>query len=342
MVTLITGANADATGVDRYAQELVRALASAGREPNLRTLERREWNVFGRKVGGLVSIAWQRAKQAPPTHGLVHALDPAVATRGADIVTVHDLIPETFPTGGLATRLDWALSRANTRRAPHLVAISQATAADIVQRWQVDPARVTVIHHGIDPARFTPSERRPAWFPDGRVAIYVGDDHPRKNLRLAIEALGRLKADGDDVSFVRLGRTRFPALTEQWRGRARTLGVRVVEPGYVTDGDVVAALSAADVFLWPTRAEGFGFPPLEAMACGTAVVALDTPVNREILGDAASYHGDQVEAAAAAIRGALDAPASVETVRRYAAGYSWARTAKQTLALYDHVQAARP
>lgn len=333
-----------ATGVARYAQSLQAGLAAQGVDAHLVALRRRELRVAGREMGGLVSLWAARAASRRPDADVVHATDPAVATRGADVVTVHDLVVETHPQWYQRTageRLDWSLARRLSKRVPWIVTVSEATRQDVLARWQVDPERVVAVPSGIDHATFRPLPDPPAspLLAEGKAnLVYLGDDNPRKNLLLAVKAVADL---GRPARLIRLGPSRFPDVHRRYQDEARKRGVDLVEPGFVDDAQIVPLLNRADAFLWPTLAEGFGFPPLEAMACGCPVVATDIPVNREILGDEARYHANEPRAAAEAIRSALESPPDKARLVAHARRFTWDAAARATNAVYARAREAR-
>lgn len=345
-ILLVASRNPHATGVDRYAGSLTVALRDKGADVAEVELRRREARLGRLRVGGLASLWWQRTlARRRGEWELVHALDPAAATRSSDVVTVHDLIPEThsdLASGGAAARLDWAISRANARRAKRLIAVSEATRQEIIRRWRVPPERVTVVHHGIAHERFRPTDAAAAHVaPDRPTLVYVGDDNPRKNIGLALAAMVPLREEHGIVArLLRIGPTRFPEAAAARGAFARANGIDLVEPGYLGDVEVAAHCTRAAAFLWPTLAEGFGFPPLEAMACGAPVVALDTPVNREIVGTLGRFHANDARAAAAAIAEALAKPADKAALRAHALRFTWARAAEETMRVYASAKEA--
>lgn len=341
-VALLYGKNVFETGVRRYADMLEQGLRAYGDDAQRVEVERREWRIGQRRVGGFLSYWASRAGARPKGFDVAHALDPTTALRGTDVVTVHDLVTEEFPDlyqRDLATKLDARFTRVMAKRAPQLICDSEATREVVLARWRVDAARTTVIAPGIDHARFRPIERASAHLATGRPnLVFIGANNPRKNLLLAVETCAAFtRATGIRPRFLRLGPNKFPDLQLAYTERANALDVDLVEPGFLDDEEVVAILSHAQAFLWPPVAEGFGFPPLEAMACGLPVLALDTPINREIGGDAAHYHKADAEDAARALAALLRAPPSRERLLAHARTYTWERTVRETRAVYERL-----
>lgn len=339
-VRLAFAQNPFATGVDRYARELGAALRGMGVAAEDLPIQRREMRMGALRIGGSVSLWAQRLRVTRGDADVLHALDPAIAPRRADVITIQDLLNEQYaeeilPTAG--HRLDWRLSRALARRARWFITPSEATRQELVARWGVPAERIVAIPHGIDHARFRPPASRPEV--EKPTFVYVGDDNPRKNILLAVRALAQLRdRHGIDARFVRVGPSRFPAVHEAYRAEAAAGRVDLVEPGFVDDDALVMLLGSAAAFLWPTRGEGFGFPPLEAMACAAPVVALDTPINREVCGATARYHADDAGACADALAKTLEHPPRREDVLAHARTYTWETAAQRTLAVYGRAR----
>lgn len=342
-IALVYGRNVFATGVERYARTLEAFLRGLGVDVVSVPLTRREIRIAGRPVGGFVSLWLARMTGTRGDHEIVHALDPAVATRRTDVVTVHDLVVETFPhwyQRDLASRLDWGFIRRYARSVPWIIAVSEVTRQDVIAHWGVPPERVVTIHSGIDHEKFRPREGPTPHLAEGRPnLVYVGDDNPRKNVLLAVRAVAELQErHGISARLLRIGANRFPDVRSAYLREATALGVDLVEPGFLGDEELIATLTKAHAFVWPTVAEGFGFPPIEAMACGTTVVALDTPINREVCGDAARYHANDAADAADALWRAIEGPTPTADLRAQAARFDWTRAAEQTRAVYERVR----
>jgi glycosyltransferase involved in cell wall biosynthesis len=214
---------------------------------------------------------------------------------------------------------------------------SQATKDDLVATYGTDPQRIRVTPLGLDPAWFdtvplTPAELAEEGLP-ARYVLAVGNLEPRKNLPDLVAAHRRIAAaDPGTPPLVLVG----PA---GW-GEPLAAGPDVVFAGYQRGERLRRLVAGAAVLAFPSRREGFGLPPLEALACGVPVVASDLPVTREVLGDAATFVpvGD-VDALADALATALAAgtgagtPASAAR-RERARVFTWERCARATLAAY--------
>ena len=207
-------------------------------------------------------------------------------------VTVHDLLPLSFYGGALPLRLR-TFYRWNLRRAlasGHLVTVSRASQAELGRVAGIRPDRVAVIPNGVD---FPPN-------PDPGVlarlgverpyVLFAGSYEPRKNLAGALEAYRLLRDQGFGHRLV--------AVVERASGHRPAAAARIASLGLeghvdlvhsLAEADLRALYTHADVLLFPSLAEGFGLPPLQAAACGVPVVASDLPALREVMGDAAAF-----------------------------------------------------
>ena len=233
------------------------------------------------------------------------------------VVTVHDLSFERDPKLlGLKDRVIFkAVVPRAARTAVSLIAVSERTKADLVEIYDVSPDRITVAHHGIDPA-FTPGGT-----PDS-YALFVGTIQARKDPLAAADA-----AAAAGLRFVVAGPTRDRDLAEELARRGADLR------GYLDKPALAELYRGAACLVLPSRYEGFGLPVLEAMACGTPVVVAPEPALREVAGDAAIYA--EPPQLADALRQAVRerdrlAAAGLERVK----AFSWRETARRTLDVY--------
>ena len=245
-----------------------------------------------------------------------------LAVRG--VVMVHDLAPLVGPQWFVRSmRLYAATVLAGARRARRVLTVSEAVAAELAQH-RVPSERIRVVRPAVDPA-FTPAppaavhDLRQRLRLDRPYAVMVGWQDPRKDVETALAAHREVAADLPHTLVLVGGRHPVFAPVPEPAGP----DVRVL--GYLPDGDMVALLTGAVVLLYPTRYEGFGLPPLEALACGTPAVASDLPVLRESTAGAARLVAPaDVPAWAAALRdalaGAINASAPPAWTWRDAAG----------------------
>jgi glycosyltransferase involved in cell wall biosynthesis len=212
------------------------------------------------------------------------------------VVTVHDLGYLYYPEAHrLLDRLYLNLStRYNARAATHLIADSSATKHDLIEHYNVEPDKITVIYPGYDRATFQPVKNKEAieavkarYNIAGDYIIFVGTLQPRKNLPRLIQGFSNLQSPTSNLQLVITGKKGW--LYEEIFHRVEELGLegRTVFTDYVPEGDLPALLSGARLFVFPSLYEGFGLPVLEAMACGIPVVCSNTSSLPEVTGDAA-------------------------------------------------------
>ncbi|MGI8412549.1 MAG: glycosyltransferase family 4 protein [Solirubrobacteraceae bacterium] len=269
------------------------------------------------------------------------------------LVTCHDLILLLAAEGSIPyDGPSWYIRRfrwgaAGMRRVAGVVCFSEATRRDILRLSDVEPARVHVIPHGVD-ERFVPLParrqqlRQELAMTGSHVILNVGTEAFYKNIRATLTTLRILREAGSDAVLVRAGGQLGPV--ERAERTRLGLDAAVIDLGRVTDQRLVELYNAADVLLFPSSAEGFGFPVLEAMACGTPVVASDIPALREIGGNTVSYApADDPRALAAAVRSVLEAPerraVAGELARARAREFRWSRAVDAHEALYRDVAA---
>lgn len=265
---------------------------------------------------------------------------------GPSIVTVHDVSykrhPEWFPgRAGAYLRLSTGTA---ARRAALLLTDSEFSAAELAELYHVPADRLAVIPLGVEPA-FRPdvdtAAVRARYRLPERYVLYLGGIHTRRRADLLVEACARV-LPGREASLVVAG----PAEAGDYRVAEHVarlgLGAQVRLLGYVPQADLPALYAAASVFAWPTVYEGFGLPPLEALACGCPTVVANATSLPEVVGDAAlRVPVDDTEALADALARLLDDSDLAAGLRAagpvQAAKFRWEDTAAATLAAYRRV-----
>lgn len=272
------------------------------------------------------------------------------------VATVHDLGFRVFPEAHKPfdrAYLDLS-TRFNARSAAAVLADSQATKDDLVRFTGVAADKVTVVHLGrdealapeLDPGRLTEVQQRLGIAQPGRPAppyiLYVGTLQPRKNLVRLVDAFAAARQQHPDLTLVLTGRRGW--LADPIFARVEALGLHgaVRFPGFVPDADLPALFSGALCFAFPSLYEGFGFPVLEAHACGAPVLAANTTSLPEVAGDGALLVDPlDTDAIAAGLLRLAGEPALRDRLR--AAGFSnlrrfsWKRCARETLAVLEAV-----
>lgn len=262
------------------------------------------------------------------------------------VVTVHDLAFLAHPEAFIPAKRRYlaAMTRLSTHRARRVIAVSAHTAADLTQYFGVPPAKITVIPNAADPA-FRPATnpadiaafRQNTGLPE-RFVLAVGTLEPRKNLRRLVDAFARIAPQAPEVSLVIVGGTGWRTSDLAPHIASLGLGERIRFAGYVENSDLPRWYQAATVFCYPSLYEGFGLPPLEAMACGTAIVTSNTSSLPEVVGGAAlTVDPTDTAAIAAALLRLLTDDALRATLAAaglaQATQFRWARTAAETRAV---------
>jgi len=340
------------SGVARYTRELAEALlalAAGGQTPYEFHFAYRlsRWRGRGRCLTEAPRL-WYQEPLPPlgPRPLLVHGTDLRVPTwRGvARVATLHDVFallsdkwsPPAFRARKVAAYL------ALPARCARIVAVSEATRQDFLERVACPPERVVVVHEGVSPAFAPPPAAKRQvvlvrhGLADGRpYLLFVGGIDRRKNLLGLLRALLAEPALAD-VRLVVVGSEGHGAAELLGDPVWRALGPRLINLGYVPDSMLPALYAGAAAFCMPSFAEGFGLPLLEAMACGTPVMAADRGALPEIAGGHARLADPESPTAiATAIVDALAAtPAEREAARAHAAEFTWERTARALLSVY--------
>jgi glycosyltransferase involved in cell wall biosynthesis len=281
-------------------------------------------------------------------HGMTGELPKGIHKSGiATVVTIHDLIFMRHPE--YYSKIDAWLYAKKFRRtcgeADHFIAISECTKRDIIQLGHVDERKISVIYQSCDPRYGTPlneqqlqAARLNCGLPK-RYVLSVGTIEERKNIALAVKALRMLP---DDVHFVAVGRqTRYAA---QVLALAEEMGIerRVHLLSGMSDEQLQAIYQLAEVFVYPSRYEGFGIPIIEAIQCGLPVVAATGSCLEEAGGPDTLYvQPDDVEGMAQAIRkqipGTEGREERIRRSREYVKRFEGNNVAQQVAAIYQKV-----
>ncbi len=342
LLTLVPGV---VGGSETYARELLRALAvdGSGEYRVLLPPEAADAGgglpttiADGYGAGGRV-VSMARAAIDPSYAKLLDGADavhypltvPVPRVRVPHALTLHDVqhldLPELFSRTERAYRAI-AYDRA-AKHADRVIVVSEFVKERAVDRLGLDPSHVHVTPHGVDHEVFRPStvEREPFLY-------YPAKRWPHKNHTRLFEAFAALRRDRPDLRLVLTGGGSYERVPE---------GVEV--RGRVPRAEVVSLLQRAAALVFPSLYEGFGLPPLEAMACGCPVACSDEAALPEVVGDAARlFDPRDPSAIAGAVAEVLDDPEPwVDRGYRRSAQFSWKATARLTDAVYRELVSTR-
>ena len=345
-------------GIGRYCRGLIAALGQVDQKNDYHILvpeavsrfpqfENVRWKVirfpfFKRRV-------WEQvAPQLVGRYDVLHfPYDSSVAwKRGKFVITIHDVKPLIFgalrPRRGLNNFVERLLVPDRQNQADHVLTVSQSSRRDIMERLRFPSERVSVVYPGIDRDQFKPDFSAPSHNNSRPYILCVAGSDPTKNVETLLEAFAQLPCElreAHDVVLVGDMRRR-----QDVRDRVGQLDIAAQTKfaGVVDDAQLVYLYQHARVFVFPSRYEGFGFPVLEAMACGCPVITSNASSLPEVVGDAALL-ADPSDSNGFTKH--LEQVLADEELRRVlrergfarAAQFSWERTARETLRVFERV-----
>ncbi len=274
------------------------------------------------------------------------------------VATIHDLIPLLLPAykGNRGVQAYMRLAAASAKRAAHVIADSEWTRRDIIRHLRIPPDRITVTYLAASD-QYAPRDQEALAEVCARLRLrrpyvyYVGGFDARKNVEMVVRAFAKATQEWDvRPQLVIAGRQPvgddelFPDINRTILETGVAADVALIGP--VTAEDSAALMAGCSAFVFPSRYEGFGLSPLEAMQCGAPVLASSTSSVGEVVAEGGLLiHPDDLHGWADALRLVLTDESFARDLRRRgrerATRFSWARTAAQTLAVYDQAIARR-
>ena len=354
-------------GIGTYIRNLLRQLARVDRQteyvllsraadldvaaqlgPNFRAVLEPSPNYSLREQ---VHVPWVLRRERPDVFHAPHYVLPAAVTCRS-VVTIHDCIHLMFPQY-LPNKMAYAYARASmwtaVKRSDRILTVSEASKRDILHFFNLAPEKIVVVYNAIDDHFWlTPPDEevarvRERYQLDHQFILYVGNIKPHKNLVRLIEAFAELRRTGfEELKLLIIGDeiSKLPSLRRAVHGHKLHKHVRFL--GYVSDDTLRVLYRLASLFVFPSLYEGFGLPPLEAMASGTPVVTSNQSSMPEVTGDAAVLVDPyDVNSIVEGMRRVLaDADLAADLRRRgpeRAREFSWARSVEQTRTVYEEV-----
>lgn len=336
------------TGVQRYAREMLReldcSLASVpGGADHVEVLVPRKAGVvypsykslLVKEVGSLTGQAWEQFELPLYCRGkvLFTPCGGAPLLHSCNVVTIHDASVFATPDAysrAYATWYRWLFSQLG-RTAQRIITVSEFSKSELVRYCRIDPSRISVTHSGCDhAANDQPDYSILQRYGLSKVSyvLAVSSRNPNKNFQGVVDAMKILR--GRTLPFVVAGE-----MNSHVFGESEDLPESVLQIGRVSDAQLRALYQEAGCFVYPSFYEGFGLPPLEAMACGCPVVAGDIAALRETCGDAALFCGP---ADPSSIAECIDAVTTNAEVRQkciekgflQTQRFKWVKTAEDT------------
>jgi glycosyltransferase involved in cell wall biosynthesis len=353
----------DDAGPETYERELIAHLAAlpADHEYHVYCFNRRARRVVEESGGRLrphtlwpgvraisvgLTLPWLLARHGIRVYHATFIPAPLCATRS--VFTMHDVSPFTHPQfypARIRRRLVPLIER-GLKSARRIICVSEHCRQTTLELFRLREERLRVVHHGVG-ARFLPVDKDRAratvkqrFGVDAPYILYVGKLEARKNIRRLLQAFHRFRLQTGSAATLLLAGRRFWDLEDIDRTIAELgLARNVRELGYVPEDHLPELYAGAELFVFPSLWEGFGFPVLEAMKCGTAVVASRVSCLPEIAGGAAELvDPTDVDQIAQAMARVLANPATrsemIQKGMAQAARFSWEETARRTLEVY--------
>jgi glycosyltransferase involved in cell wall biosynthesis len=269
---------------------------------------------------------------------------------GKTIITCHDLIPIVYYGVKYKRHPVWSKNVMGMKQADHIITTSEFSQKDIAHYLKIPTNGISVIPNAVDHSIYYPQRDKSILSKYGiksgqKVMLYVGAEEPRKNVPFLINVLKDVKRENPDVKLLKVG-------ASNWHGNVRReLMTRITDLGlehdvifteYVDEVTLAKLYNAADVFVFPSLYEGFGLPPLEAIACGTPVVASCTSSLPEVLGNGAllgnPYEISSFSEKIGTLLNDIDARTTMvlKGLER-AKEFTWEQSAAKTLEVYNKV-----
>jgi len=348
--------------MDIYARKLAENLNVSKIYTNIYQKTAEVFNIswFSQKAGRVLWEDWRFVRMLNRIEGIFHLPNHHLGRYGnflkrPFIITVHDLIryfdwkgyPVSIHKPNFRDRIYLGLDYKGIRKAKKIIAVSQNTKRDLIRYFGIPEEKISVVYEGVDHNLFKPIESKGQV--DDPYILYIGSEHPRKNLAGLLKAFKKVKEEKrfKDLKLVKVGKAggKEADFRKQTLDIVQNLGLEkeVIFTEFVPEKELPFYYSGAECFVFPSLFEGFGLPPLEAMACGCPVIASNVASLPEIVGNGGLLIDPHDENDLfRALSKILDNPnLKRELVKKgfeQARKFSWGKAAKETLKVYQEVE----
>ena len=285
-ITLISPKIKGFSGTSSYINNVINGFRNANVEFDLKLVTKREISLFGKPFFGIFYQALS-SKLIRTSTPIVHALATEVVTSHTNVVTVHDIIPFTNPEiyiHSLYDKIAYKVAFEGALKVKNILVSTNQGKDQLIEKLGVKEENIHVVYHSIDHSRYFPEKISP--YPEGeKSVVMVSDFNPRKRIDLLVKVIRNYP----DISFYHIGPS------QKWANNMKKISelaegyhnIHILGP---MDTEVVRRyLSNADLFVYLSEDEGFGYPILEAMACGSNVLLNDIPVFKELFTGYANF-----------------------------------------------------
>lgn len=334
------------TGMGNYATQLYRHLAKQTGELENIPINSTDSSFAPRLINEFYKIpkAYYRSAGNPVLLPEMNYSGLAfIPTEKNLVATCHDIIPLVTD---FAPWISKKLMQQQTRvmeKADAVIAISQHTKEDLVEYLGLSEKKITVIYQGVDTTFFNPEKRDETilgkYNVTGRYLLYVGSEKWRKNFEGLLRTFKKILNHYPDLTLVKVGTAGRRKYRAYHRKLVKDLSIEdsVVFTGFVDQEDLPQLYSSAEALILLSLYEGFGRPPLEAMACGTTPIVSNRTSLPEVVGNAGYKIDIKKDDIADSIIKSLDNPVDKEQLLSQANSFTWEQTARQTMKICDDV-----
>ena len=326
------------SGIDRYSQELAKRL-------DVKTIETQRYLSLIKAFRLFKKVQGERDIVHLPNQNFARY---ALFLNNPFIVTVHDVIRFCFDFSDetVSEKLLLKLDIRGIKRANRIIAVSQHTKNDLTKHFKIPENKISVIYNGIDHTVFKPYQVK---LLDKPYILYVGSERPRKNLGRLFAAFAKLKPEFPELKLLKIGAAgRSKEYRRDTIKQIADSGISqdIIFVDRASETDLAHYYSSAALLAYPSLYEGFGLPPLEAMACGCPVVTSNISGLPEVVGNAGIIIDPyDIDSLAQAMKQVLtDNKKREEMVAKgltQARKFSWERAAQETLKVYKKVTGER-
>ncbi len=332
-ITIVSPKILGFSGTASYAHNVLRGLEQSGIEYDIKFLRKREISLFGKPFFGIFyqALAANLVSSSTP---VVHALSPEVVTRHTNVVTIHDIIPFTQPDVYMRTLYDkiaYNVAFKKSLKVENLLVSTNYGKKQMLEHLDVKEEQLRVVNHCIDHEKYFFDPNSPFESETTNI-VTMSDFNPRKRIDVAVQAMKELP----EISFFHIGPTQgwksnFERIKEIAKDsdNIHFLGPLPVE-------EARRYLSNADVFVYLSDEEGFGYPILEAMACGTNVLINRIPVFEELFSDVANFC-DLNSFSPEDIKNAIKKKKDRKTLEDFSNKFSVERMSRDLISVYESI-----